>query len=80
MKLDITHLKLQNTIDWAEVIKWLTDNVGNSSPPVFKDGAISGSMWRLSKTASSVGGFYESTYLLEFDRESDASVFLLKWT
>lgn len=76
MKVDIT--------DWDEdiaaMVKWLSATYGEAVVSKDTFGQMLSDKWRIYHTQSTVEGFYETTWWLEFDNEADGTAFLLRWS
>lgn len=74
--VDITDFPPSN---FTELCQWLIDQCG---PARRGDDTVllDGESWRIYKQENTVEGYYETTIFLEFDYDSDSTVFLLRWT
>ena len=78
MRLDITNWDTDHNVSLPKAIEWLNTNLGVGD--YTKNFQVFADTWRIYREENSVEGFYESTYWLEFDREQDATAFLLRWS
>lgn len=76
MIIDVTDF---NPHRFEEALGWLNATTGAAT---YKgDGTVvfSADTWRVYKTENSIEGYYETTWFLEFDSDSDGTAFLLRW-
>lgn len=65
---------------FKDALTWMNENIsrcfkGKTDTTV----VMNSEKWRVYKHEISVEGFYETTWFLEFDNDSDATVFLMRW-
>jgi hypothetical protein len=69
-----------NPHHFEQALEWLKTTTGEE---IFEgDGTVllSADTWRIYKTESSIEGYYETTWFLEFDSAADGTAFLLRWS
>ena len=77
MIIDVTDF---NPHLFEEALEWLRTTT--KSDVYEGDGTVllSADTWRIYKTENSIEGYYETTWFLEFDHDSDGTAFLLRWS
>ena len=76
MIIDITDY---NPYKFKEAMHWMNDNICQCYIDAEGDIAVDADTWRVYKRQNSIEGFWETTWLLEFDNDADATVFLMRW-
>jgi hypothetical protein len=77
MIIDITDFdvkRMQSALDWLKESNGDYIYAGEDRVVLHSD------RWRVYKTENSIEGFYETSWFLEFDSESDGTAFLLRWS
>jgi hypothetical protein len=76
MILDVTDFNPQH---FEQALEWLKNTTGGEVHEGDDTVLLSSDSWRIYKTENSIEGYYETTWFLEFDNDSDATSFLLRW-
>jgi hypothetical protein len=81
MRIDITDWDVNHNIDdFTQVLTWLDNNISKSRYGDKSGVRMQADTWRIYSFETSVEGFYETEFWLEFDNEHDATTFLLRWS
>jgi hypothetical protein len=64
---------------FQQAMHWMNDNICNCYIDAEGDIVVDADTWRVYKRQNSIEGFWETTWLLEFDNDSDATAFLMRW-
>ena len=64
-----------------DAMVWMNETLGRCYADSNKgaDIVMYSDSWRVYKHENSVEGFYETTWFLEFDNDSDGTAFLMRW-
>lgn len=79
MIIDITHWDPKKLTD---AFVWMDMHIAKptAKPAIDDIVVLSADLWRVYKKQCDTDGFVETVWFLEFDRDTDASLFLLKWS
>jgi uncharacterized protein Smg (DUF494 family) len=63
-----------------KAIPWLNETVAQSKQIKDEKIVLNSDKWRIYAHETSIEGFYETRYFIEFDDASDGTAFLLRWS
>lgn len=66
-------------VTFRDAMTWINNNICQCYVDADDIVVVNAETWRVYKRQNSIEGFWETTWLLEFDNDSDATVFLMKW-
>jgi hypothetical protein len=65
---------------FEKAVHWLNDNISKVTTVKGESIVLQSESWRLYSYEHSIEGIYETSWMLEFDNDTDATAFLLRWS